>query len=132
MSETEALWDKLNTGKARPSWWVVAEKMRNHAQELEHRLDKAKAKNLALLEARRERDEAREEAKALLQALKERDEARAVMSPDRALEWLRSYYRELFGERKEWSEEIADRFYRDTATLTLFVQNFQFPKEELK
>jgi hypothetical protein len=56
-------------------------------------------------------------------------EARARLHPDRALEWLRVHYQAWFGDRKNWSEDIADRFYRDTATLTLFCQNFKFSKE---
>jgi hypothetical protein len=58
-----------------------------------------------------------------------RDEALARLHPDRALEWLRVHYQAWFGDRKEWSEDIADRFYRDTATLTLFCQNFKFSTE---
>jgi hypothetical protein len=66
---------------------------------------------------------------AAKQACKERDEALARLHPDRALEWLRVHYQAWFGDRKNWSEDIADRFYRDTATLTLFCQNFKFSKE---
>jgi hypothetical protein len=65
----------------------------------------------------------------LREAKRELDEARARLHPDRALEWLRVHYQAWFGDRKNWSEDIADRFYRDTATLTLFCQNFKFSKE---
>lgn len=63
---------------------------------------------------------------------RERDEARARLHPDRALEWLRVHYQAWFGDRTEWSDDIADRFYKDTATLTLFCQNFKFSKEGAK
>jgi hypothetical protein len=65
----------------------------------------------------------------LREAKRELAEARARLHPDRALEWLRVHYQAWFGDRKNWSEDIADRFYRDTATLTLFCQNFKFSKE---
>jgi hypothetical protein len=68
----------------------------------------------------------------LAQARRERDEARARLHPDRALEWLRVHYQSWFGDRTEWSDDIADRFYKDTATLTLFCQNFKFSKEVAK
>ena len=60
------------------------------------------------------------------------DEARARLHPDRALEWLRVHYQSWFGDRTEWSDDISDRFYKDTATLTLFCQNFKFSKEVAK
>lgn len=63
---------------------------------------------------------------------RELDEARARLHPDRALEWLRVHYQSWFGDRTEWSDDIADRFYKDTATLTLFCQNFKFSKEVAK
>jgi hypothetical protein len=63
---------------------------------------------------------------------RQRDEARARLHPDRALEWLRVHYQSWFGDRTEWSDDIADRFYKDTATLTLFCQNFKFSKEAAK
>jgi hypothetical protein len=63
---------------------------------------------------------------------RERDEAMGRLHPDRALEWLRVHYQAWFGDRTEWSDDIADRFYRDTATLTLFCQNFKFSKEAVK
>ena len=102
------------------------------------------------IEVERERDEAREELKhiteygteeinaaielrqKLAQALIERDEAMGRLHPARALEWLRVHYQAWFGDRTEWSDDIADRFYKDTATLTLFCQNFKFSKEAVK
>jgi hypothetical protein len=59
-------------------------------------------------------------------------EARERLHPDRVLEWLRVHYQAWFGDRTEWSDDIADRFYKDTATLTLFCQNFKFSKEEVE
>jgi hypothetical protein len=70
--------------------------------------------------------------RAVNSLLRQLDGARARLHPDRALEWLRVHYQSWFGDRTEWSDDIADRFYRDTATLTLFCQNFKFSKEGAK
>jgi len=114
--ETDAFWKDIITGNYQPSWWVVAERMRDHAKRFE-----------------RKRDQVREVLQAVLKTgdrlERERDEALAKLHPDRALEWLRVHYQACFGDRKNWSEDIADSFYRDTATLTLFCQNFKFSKE---
>lgn len=68
--ETDALWHSLNTGDNRPSWWVVAEKMRDLARRLEARAHFFErgfhTHSVGALEYMIERDEAR----------KERDEAR--------------------------------------------------------
>ena len=37
--ETDALWHEMNTGNYQPSWWFVAEKMRNHAKQMERERD---------------------------------------------------------------------------------------------
>lgn len=46
--ETDLIWKDMNIGNYQPSWWFVAEKMRDHARRLE-----------------RERDEAREQARQM-------------------------------------------------------------------
>ncbi len=67
--ETDALWHSLNTGKNQPSWWVVAEKMRDLARRLEARArffengfhthsDGAHEYMIERDEARKERDDA--------------------------------------------------------------------------
>lgn len=62
--ETDLLWHSLNTGKNQPSWWVVAEKMRDLARRLERECDEAREVASGLAEQakrlRKERDEARE------------------------------------------------------------------------
>ena len=76
--ETDAAWHSLHTGNTQPSWWVVAEKMRDHCRKLEQeRDDLQKAINglckhfkvnpanttllaVEVLRIERERDDARE------------------------------------------------------------------------
>ena len=40
--ETDAAWHTLHTGNSQPSWWVVAEKMRDHCGKLERERDEAR------------------------------------------------------------------------------------------
>jgi hypothetical protein len=40
--ETDALWHKMNTGNSQPSWWVAAERMRDHAKQMERERDEAR------------------------------------------------------------------------------------------
>ena len=65
--ETDAAWHSLHTGNTQPSWWVVAEKMRDHCRKLEQERDQLKqllaadSQNVdAYLGVCIERDEARE------------------------------------------------------------------------
>jgi hypothetical protein len=39
--ETDAFWKDMNTGNYQPSWWVVAERMRDHAKRFERKRDEA-------------------------------------------------------------------------------------------
>jgi hypothetical protein len=119
----------------------------NFARKLERERDEAREENAKLISIadmarakltalRTHQDRSIRELvskeRAVNSLLRQLDEARARLHPDRALEWLRVHYQAWFGDRKNWSEDIADRFYRDTATLTLFCQNFKFSKEETK
>jgi hypothetical protein len=40
--ETDALWREMTTGNYQPSWWVAAERMRDHAKRLERQRDEAR------------------------------------------------------------------------------------------
>jgi hypothetical protein len=65
--ETDALWHEMTTGNYQASWWVAAERMRDHAKRLEQERD----------EAIRQRNETNESSKyAVNYAIRERDEAR--------------------------------------------------------
>ena len=75
--QTDALWHSLNTGDNQPSWWVVAEKMRDLACRLEARsrffergFHTYSAGVIEYLierdDARKKRDEVREENKKLI------------------------------------------------------------------
>jgi hypothetical protein len=65
--DTDALWHEMNTGNYQPSWWFVAERMRDHAKKME----------LERNEAIRQRNEINESSKyAVDYAIRERDEAR--------------------------------------------------------
>ena len=78
--ETDALWHKMNTGNSQPSWWVAAERMRDHSKQMERERDEAReelsdirlnlgadAEGYTLLYAvcaiQKERDDARESLK---------------------------------------------------------------------
>jgi hypothetical protein len=103
------------------------------AENLERQLDEAKEDVSTLQDIKRKHEHEELVAAQENDRLnRELDEARARLHPDRALEWLRVHYQSWFGDRTEWSDDIADRFYKDTATLTLFCQNFKFSKEAAK
>jgi hypothetical protein len=40
--ETDLIWKDMNIGNYQPSWWFVAEKMRDHAKQLERERDEAR------------------------------------------------------------------------------------------
>jgi translation initiation factor 2 alpha subunit (eIF-2alpha) len=68
--ETDALWREMTTGNYQPSWWVAAERMRDHAKRVERQRDEVREVLQAVLKTgerlERERDEAREEIKELI------------------------------------------------------------------
>ena len=37
--ETDLVWKDMNIGNYQPSWWFVAEKMRDHAKRMERERD---------------------------------------------------------------------------------------------
>jgi chromosome segregation ATPase len=41
--ETDALWREMTTGNYQPSWWVAAERMRDHAKQMERERDEVRA-----------------------------------------------------------------------------------------
>jgi ribosome recycling factor len=71
MPETDALWRDMTTGNYQPSWWVVAERMRDHAKRFERKRDEVREVLQAVLKTgerlERERDEAREALRELWQ-----------------------------------------------------------------
>lgn len=66
-TETDGLWNTLHTGNRQPSWWVVAEKMRDHSRKMESERNEAREKYTTLLT---------ENMLAVNRLYKERDEAR--------------------------------------------------------
>jgi hypothetical protein len=87
--ETDALWREMTTGNSQPSWWVAAERMRDHAKRLERERDEARTERDKLQVMRKEVVAANKGAKInaqvsnslagkLNRAERERDEARAV------------------------------------------------------
>ena len=51
--ETDLIWKDMNIGNYQPSWWFVAEKMRDHAKQMERERDEARRE---LVKIENERD----------------------------------------------------------------------------
>lgn len=70
-TETDGLWNTLHTGNRQPSWWVVAEKMRDLCRKMESERNEAREKYTTLLT---------ENMLAVNRLYKERDEARNALA----------------------------------------------------
>jgi hypothetical protein len=71
--ETDALWREMTTGNYQPSWWVAAERMRDHAKQMErerdearHKLELCMAANSDVARIAKERNEALDQVKELI------------------------------------------------------------------
>jgi hypothetical protein len=76
--ETDAFWKDMTTGNYQPSWWVAAERMRDHAKRLEQERNEVIKKIQRQAERIRQLEGATNHAGGtpLSIALRERDEAK--------------------------------------------------------
>ena len=47
-TETDLVWKDMNIGNYQPSWWFVAEKMRDHAKRMERERDEARREQCSI------------------------------------------------------------------------------------
>lgn len=129
--ETDALWHSLNTGKNQPSWWAVAEKMRDLANRIERERDEFRAQ-LEIIKPtperlERERDEARNLADAF-----HRDQVTLLLERDKAREDATNYYSKI-GElehERDKARLLARILYSVGCELRRFTQAYAFNYDE--